>query len=348
MKTLNNGHSLENLVRRNVRELAPYSSARQEYTGEASLWLDANENPYGGGVNRYPDPLQKELREELAQLRGVAPESILLGNGSDEILDLLFRAFCRPGTDRVLYFTPTYGMYRVIAGINDVEAVAVPSGAGFQPDLSAAASLLGDSSLKLTLLCSPNNPTGNCISRPLLDEILCTAAGLVVLDEAYIDFAPGASMLPELARYPNLVVVQTFSKGWGLAGARLGVAYASPAIVGILNRIRFPYNINTLTQNLVREKLRNSGEVFARVEQLIEERRVLVRSLEQLPQVLQVYPSDANFLLVRFDCPGRAYQYLLEQGIVVRNVSGAVAGCLRITVGTPAENRLLVAAVAGL
>lgn len=338
------------LVRENIRRLAPYSSARQDYAGEAAVRLDANENPYdaANGLNRYPDPLQREVKERLAELRSVDPERILLGNGSDEVLDLLFRAFCRPGIDRVLFFTPAYGMYRVLAGVNDVEVWALPSDPDFLPDVDAALPHLNEPTLKMTILCSPNNPVGNLIPRDRLERILHGASGLVVLDEAYIDFAPGESLLPELDRYPNLVVVQTFSKGWGLAGARLGAAFASPEIVRILNRIRAPYNINTLTQNLLPDYLSRHDDVRRRIETIIEERERLTDSLRRLPGVLHVHPSRANFLLVRFRRADAVYHGLLDRGIVVRNVTHAVDGCLRITVGTAEENRLLVEALAAL
>lgn len=346
-----NNIDVDLLARENVRRLVPYSSARQDYAGPASVRLDANENPYdaaANGLNRYPDPLQRGVKERLAELRGVGPERILLGNGSDEVLDFLFRAFCRPGIDRVLFFTPAYGMYRVLAGVNDVEVCAVPSDRDFLPDVEAALPLLKESTMKLTILCSPNNPVGNLIPRDRLERILHAASGLVVLDEAYIDFAPGESLLPELDRYPNLVVVQTFSKGWGLAGARLGAAFAAPEIVRILNRIRPPYNINALTQNLLPEYLGRHEEVRNRIETIIKERERLADTLQRIPCVLHVHPSRANFLLVRFRRADAVYHALLERGIVVRNMAHGVEGCLRITVGTAEENRLLAEALAPL
>lgn len=335
---------LETLVRENVLRLTPYSSARQEFTGDGAIMLDANENPFRSELNRYPDPLQRSLKSALGEYRGIAPENILLGNGSDEVLDLIFRAFCEPGADRVLLFPPTYGMYRVIAGMNDVEVCEGRCGEDFQPDMSDALRILHDVEPKLVMLCSPNNPTGNLIDRAVIESILQNAPGLVVLDEAYIDFSPGASWLPELDRWPNLIVVQTFSKAWGMAGGRLGVGYASAGIIDILNRIRYPYNVNSCTQRLVLDRLGDGRLVQGEVSALIRERGFLTEKLRGYPSVEQVYPSEANFLLIRVDDPDALYANLLGNGIVIRNVSRAVPGCVRITIGTPDENRRLLAA----
>lgn len=332
---------LESLIRDNVAQLSPYSSARQDFVGDADVWLDANENPFGEGLNRYPDPLQQQLKKVIAQQKGIDPEGIFLGNGSDEAIDLLFRAFCEPHRDKVLIFPPTYGMYKVSAGINAVEVIE-----GNTADLSWDNDTPG---LKLAFLCSPNNPTGQLIPLNEIRRVANIFPGLVVVDEAYIDFAPEGSAVALLPELPNLVVLQTFSKAWGLAGIRLGMAIASPEIIAVLNKIKPPYNVNALTQQVALEHLRTRGpQTQARIATLLEERTKLQTELAKLPNVIQVFPSDANFLLAQFTDPHRIYAEPAKVGIIVRDRTQAVKDCLRITVGTPVENERLLEQLAFL
>ncbi len=338
--------NLEQLVRPNIWNLKPYSSARNEFKGNGSVFLDANENPYNTPFSRYPDPLQWKVKEELAQIKGVDKEQIFLGNGSDEPIDLVYRIFCEPGKDNAVAIDPTYGMYSVAAGINNVEYRAVPLNEHF--DFSADDLLQAtDQNTKLIFLCSPNNPTGNSLNR---DEIIKTIEqfpGMVILDEAYIDFSTHPSMLSELKQYPNLIVFQTFSKAWGSAAARLGMAYTTPEIVRIMNKVKYPYNINQLTQNYALELLMKAKQVKDWVKILIEEREQLAAQLAQIPCVKQVYPTDANFILVKVSDANVIYQSLVEKGIVVRNrhTVAQCGNCLRITVGTPDENQTLLQAL---
>lgn len=337
---------INNLLRPNIRQLKPYSSARNEFKGEASVFLDANENPFNPPYNRYPDPLQWQVKEEIARIKGVVPENILLGVGSDEPVDLLFRAFCRPGIDNVVAIDPTYGMYKVCADINDVEyrAVILDDDFDFSPD-----ALLGncDEKTKLIFLCSPNNPTGNALPAEKMINVLERFQGIVVVDEAYIDFSSQPSFLQRLNAYPNLVVLQTFSKAWGSAGIRLGMAFASSEIIEIFNKIKYPYNINKLTQEHALKLLPQYEKVQQWVKELIGERNILAAKLSAFPFVNKVYPSDANFLLVKTDDAQRLYDYLVTKGIIVRNRNNITLclGCVRITVGTPEENRTLIGAL---
>lgn len=339
---------LEELTRANVWRLKPYSSARDEYKGvTASVFLDANENPYNGPINRYPDPLQWELKKNLGRQKGVAPEHIFLGNGSDEAIDLVFRAFCEPRTDNVIAIEPTYGMYLVAAEINDVEYRRVLLDEHFQ--FSASQMLASaDSHTKAMFLCSPNNPTGNDLDRTEIEKLLNTFDGLVVLDEAYNDFSEEPSFLKRLDEFPNLIVLQTFSKAWGCAAIRLGMAFASPDIIGIFNKIKYPYNINQLTQQQAMEMLHRPYEKQRWVEVLKQERNRLEGAFAALPCVRKVFPSNANFFLVRVTDAPRIYNYLVGEGIIVRNRHAvALCGnCLRITVGTVAENETLLHALA--
>lgn len=335
--------NLEKLLRQNIKQLTAYSSARDEFSGEAMVFLDANENPYNAPYNRYPDPLQIELKTEIAQLKGCSVKQIFLGNGSDEPIDLLFRAFCNPGIDNVVSITPTYGMYQVAADINNVEVRTAQLNEEFQfyaDELLQAA----DEHTKLMFLCSPNNPTGNLLDAHEITKLITSFSGLVILDEAYIDFADEASFLPKLQQYPNLIILQTFSKAWGMAGIRLGMAFASENIINVLNKIKYPYNINVLTQTKAKELLRNTEQKTQWVNELLEERITLAQQLEQLPFVVHIYPSDANFLLVKMHDALGIYTYLLEEGVVVRNRSKIILcnNCLRITVGSPKENEQLV------
>lgn len=338
---------LQELVRPNIWALRPYSSARDEYNGaEASVFLDANENPYNSPHNRYPDPLQRELKTLISSVKKVKPEEIFLGNGSDEAIDLLFRAFCRPGIDNVVAIEPTYGMYQVCADVNEVEYRKVLLDENFHfkaDDLLAAA----DEQTKLMFLCSPNNPTGNTLCREEIHSLLTRFQGLVVLDEAYIDFSTHPSFLRTLAQYPNLVVLQTFSKAWGCAAIRLGMAFASPQIIQILNKIKYPYNVNLLTQHEAIRMMQKHYEVQRWVKSLLEERERLISEFATLPCCIHIYPTDANFFLVRVTDAKRIYEYLVQKGIIVRNRTHITLchNCLRITIGTRPENDALLEAL---
>ncbi len=340
----------DEFLRENIRNLKPYSSARSEFLGEADVFLDANENALGstaaGGLNRYPDPLQWRLKEALGLMKGVAPSQIFLGNGSDEPIDLMLRAFCRPGLDEIIIMPPTYGMYAVSADINDVKVLKAPLSESFEIAPGAVFSAASEST-KIIFICSPNNPTGNCFDPESIKKILQEFSGLVVLDEAYIDYAPEGSFLASLSEYPNLVVLQTFSKAWGMASLRLGVLYASSKIVNILNKVKPPYNLSGLTQKTALRALENEVQKNAWVQETISEREKLSRRLLELDFVLKVYPSEANFLLVKTANAAKIYHALVKKGIVVRDRSKLenCANCLRITVGAPMENRRLLQAL---
>ncbi|MEN9684707.1 MAG: histidinol-phosphate transaminase [Bacteroidota bacterium] len=341
---------LEKLVRKNIQQLVPYSSARDEFSGDAKVFLDANENSLGSPLtkwyNRYPDPHQQAIKEKLGMVKGIGSEHIFLGNGSDECIDLLFRSFCIPGKDNVIICPPTYGMYEVSAHINDVEARKVPLLDDFQLDL-VHLELSADANTKIIWLCSPNNPTGNSLNRMDIETVLNNFNGIVVIDEAYINFSQQKTFLQELTEYPNLVVMQTFSKAWGLAGLRLGMAFASTAIIDILNKVKPPYNINQATQELALKALDELGQVNDMIKLLVDMRNALAEVFEQMPTVEKVYPSDANFLLVKIAAAKNIYDFLLTRGIVVRDRSNVKLcdNCLRITVGTEKENTLLVDAM---
>lgn len=335
---------LQSLIRPNIRSLKAYRSARDEFSGKAEVYLDANEKPTGDGLHRYPDSAQIELKTAIAQSRACSPESLFLGNGSDEVIDLLMRAFCNPGKDHIACFTPTYGMYRVSADIQDAHVVEVPLDASFHlpPLMQLPPEVF---SAKLVFLCSPNNPTGNLLQREALLNLAKQCKGLVVIDEAYIDFTMESSLSWELKQYPNLVILQTFSKAWGLAGIRLGLGIARPEVIQILDSIRPPYNINSLTAERAKEALANQAEILIEVQDIIRERDRLSEALQSSGLVKQIWPSDANFLLVEFEEADAVFQALLAQQIVVRNRSGQVPGALRITVGTAAENDALISAL---
>lgn len=340
---------LKTWVRPNIWNLKPYSSARSEFKGEASVFLDANENPYNAPYNRYPDPLQWAVKEKISQLKGVPAEQIFLGVGSDEPIDLIYRAFCEPGIDNVVAIDPTYGMYQVCADINNVEYRKVSLDNEFNVDADAVLNAI-DAHTKAVFVCSPNNPTGNSLNRAAVERILKSFAGVVVVDEAYIDFSSQPTFLHLLNEYANLVVLQTFSKAWGSAGIRLGMAFASREIIEIFNKIKYPYNINKLTQEHALSMLEKAGQVKEWVTVLLQERVRLASELSRLSIVKKVYPSDANFLLVKVDGASAVYRYLVENGIIVRNRNNITLcmGCLRITVGTPEENRLLIEAMTKL
>ena len=337
--------NLKQLVRRNIWNLKPYSSARDEFTGEASVYLDANENPYNTAFNRYPDPLQRKVKEKIAALKNVDPQRIFLGNGSDEPIDLVFRMFCEPAVDNVVSIDPTYGMYEVAADINNVEYRKVLLNEFF--DFSAEELLRAtDNHSKLIFLCSPNNPTGNSLNRHQIIKTIENFSGIVIVDEAYIDFSSQPSMLGELERYPNLIVLQTFSKAWGSAAVRFGMAFAAPEIVAVLNKIKYPYNINQLTQDYALRMLEDTENMENWVQILLQERARLQRLLSELPAVEKIYPSDANYLLVKVSDANAIYKHLVENGVIVRNRHNIslCGNCLRITVGTPAENDSLIQA----
>ena len=337
---------VDQLIRKNIKDLIPYSSAREEYTGESAIFLDANENPYNSGTNRYPDPLQSALKLKISQLKNVAADRIFLGNGSDEPIDLLIRAFCEPGSDNIISIKPSYGMYKVCADINNVEFREVLLNQNFQIDKEGIVKV-ADRNSKLLFLCSPNNPTSNYLYREDIQYILEVFNGLVILDEAYIDFSGEASLLNLLANYPNLVILQTLSKAWGMAGLRLGMAFASKEIIDILTRIKYPYNINILTQQFVYDRLNKVEEKENWVKMILEQREVLRKRLEKLPFVENILHSDANFLMVRFTDPKKVYQFLTGRKIIVRDRSRVplCEGCLRITIGTPDENETLIKAL---
>jgi histidinol-phosphate aminotransferase len=344
---MDNPFNLNNLLRENIKKLVPYSSARDEFKGEASILIDANENPFGSPLNhdynRYPDPLQHQVKAKLSKIKGVPSEHIFLGNGSDEAIDILYRAFCTPGVDNVILVPPTYGMYEVSANINDVAFKKVNLTADYQLDLDGIANAI-DAHTKLIFICSPNNPTGNSIRRQDIETILNNFQGLVVVDEAYINFSAVKSFTQELAEYPNLVVLQTLSKAWGLAALRLGMAFASKEIIAVYNKIKPPYNINQATQDIVLEALDQVDQVNDWIKETVAEREQLVRGLLELDYVQHITPSDANFILVKMEQPREVYDYLVQYGIIVRDRSKVelCEGCLRITVGTPAENKTLL------
>ena len=338
---------LNALTRPNIRNLVPYSSARDEFQGEANIFLDANENSLGSPLtkwyNRYPDPLQMAVKEKISAIKGVPVQGIFLGNGSDEAIDILYRAFCEPGMDNVIVCPPTYGMYEVSARINNVMVKKVNLTPAFQLDLEALEEAI-DLNTKIIWLCSPNNPTGNSLNRKDVEVILNNFDGIVVIDEAYINFSRQRSFIPELTEYPSLVVLQTLSKAWGLAALRIGMAFAGEAIIQIMNRIKPPYNISQAAQELALQALDHVEEVNEMIRILVDERAALSNALEKLDMVEKVYPSDANFLLVKTRDASGLYNYLARRGTVVRNRSNVTLceGCLRITVGTPAENGQLI------
>ena len=338
--------NLQALVRPNIWNLVPYSSARSEFTGAASVFLDANENPFNNPYNRYPDPLQQEVKALIAQLRGVAAGQIFLGVGSDECIDVVYRTFCRPGVDNVVAMSPSYGMYEVCADINDVEYRRVPLTDDFSLDADAMLAT-ADERTKVMWICSPNNPTGNAFALDEIEAICSRFAGIVVVDEAYIDFSTRGSMLSCLDSLPNLIVMQTLSKAWGSASVRLGIAYASAEIIGIFNKVKYPYNINLLTQRYAIDRLERHSEVAAWVELLKANRQWLIEALGSLRCVKHIYPTDANFVLVRVSDADAIYDFLRAGGIIVRNRNRVekCLGCLRITVGTAEENEILINAL---
>lgn len=338
------------LLRPHIAKLEPYTSARDEYTGTEGVFLDANENPFGSittqDFNRYPDPYQSKLKAKISEIKQVHPSQIFLGNGSDEAIDLLFRAFCRPGIDNVILLPPTYGMYEVSASINDVEIRKIPLTEDFQLQTDKILEK-ADAQSKILFICSPNNPSANKMNREAILKLLRRFNGLIVVDEAYIDFSDEPSFITHLEEFPNLLVMQTFSKAWGLASLRLGMAFASKAIIQILNKIKPPYNISGLTQETVLEAIQNLKKVKNMIKEILIERDFLKLGLKELPFVIKVHPSEANFLLVKIPHAGKVYDLLIEEKIIVRNRSTVLHcdDCLRITIGTRAENLNLLHAL---
>ena len=335
--------NIQNLVRKNIWQLKPYSCARDEFKGEASVYLDANENPMNAPYNRYPDPLQWKLKEKIARIKHVRPEQIMLGNGSDEPIDLVFRIFCEPKEDNIVAIEPTYGMYKVCADINNVEYRKAFLNEDFTLDADRVLAAVNEKT-KIVFLCSPNNPSGNLLNRAEMLKIIENFSGIVVIDEAYIDFSSEKSWLEDLSNYPNIIVLQTFSKAWGLASVRCGMAFASEEIISYFNKVKYPYNINLLTQNFVSEQLDYEDRKNEWVRMLLEQRSYLEKELKKLPFVEKVYPTDANFLLVKVPDAKSTYQYLVDKGIIVRNRNtiSLCQGGLRITVGTSKENQTLI------
>ncbi|WP_281986214.1 histidinol-phosphate transaminase [Aquimarina aggregata] len=337
--------NIDQIIRENVKGLKPYSSARDEYVSDGSdmIFLDANENPFENGVNRYPDPQQRSLKAVLAEQKKVSVKNILLGNGSDEVLDLLFRAFCEPKKDNIITLPPTYGMYKVLANINNIEEQEVLLSDNFEPNVEEILNRVTVNT-KIIFLCSPNNPTGNSFPENTIIEILESFKGLVVIDEAYIDFSDKESWIVKIKSYPNLIVTQTLSKAYGLAGIRLGVCYGSEDVIAVLNKIKPPYNVNELTQQRALERVLNQEQVQQEVSEILEQRTYLEKTLSALSFVIKVYKSDANFILVKVDDANKRYDQLLEEGIVVRNRSTQplCENTLRFTVGTVEENKRLI------
>ncbi|MCP1253458.1 MULTISPECIES: histidinol-phosphate transaminase [Elizabethkingia] len=334
--------NLQNLVRPNILKLKPYSSARDEYKGSTGVFLDANENPFGT-LNRYPDPYQKEVKEKLSALKSIPVSQIFLGNGSDEVIDLVFRIFCTPGRDKALVFTPTYGMYEVSANINDTELLQLPLNSNFQIDKESILPFLADENLKLIFICSPNNPTGNSIEN--VDFILENFNGIVFVDEAYIDFSTQKSWTEKLSQYPNLIISQTFSKARGLAAVRVGIAYSSPEIIALFNKTKPPYNVSQLNQEAALIALLDDKRYQSEIKTILGEKERLEKELLQLSVIKKIYPSDANFILVEVNDADGIYNNLVQQKIITRNRNSVIASCIRITIGTTEENNQLIAAL---
>jgi histidinol-phosphate aminotransferase len=335
---------IDKLVRANVKELVPYSCARDEFTGKEGIFLDANENPYGD-LNRYPDPYQRELKKAISRIKGIPGENIFLGNGSDEIIDLCFRTFCNPVTDSALTFFPTYGMYEVSSAINSVRLIKVPLTDDFSIDLRSVTPWLTAQDLKLIFICSPNNPTGNSMKISDIEFIISNFEGIVIIDEAYIDFSELPSFRTMATTCKNLIVMQTFSKAFGLAAARVGIAFTNPSIVHYFNKMKPPYNISTINQKAALKSLKHMLLFKKRVKRIKTERERLVTNLKKLSIIEKVFPSDANFLLVKTINADEIYSKLIRNGIIVRNRNRIIPGCIRITIGTPGENNKLMKAL---
>lgn len=336
--------NFKEIVRPNILSMKAYSSARDEFSGKEGVFLDANENPFGQ-LNRYPDPHQKELKQKLSQLKNISVENIFIGNGSDEVIDLTFRIFCTPGIDKALTFSPTYGMYEVSAAINATDLIQIPLNEEFKIDLKGVKSFLTNKNLKLIFIASPNNPTGNSIDRATIKYLLDNFSGIVFIDEAYIDFAPSASWISSIKKYPNIIVSQTLSKAWGLAAARVGTAYASEEIIQLFNKIKPPYNVSELNQKAAIKALENKAEFEKNKNIILAEKEKLILALKQSELVTKIYPSDANFLLVEVKNANKIYRKLVDQKIIIRNRTSVIQDCIRISVGTPNENEQLLNAL---
>ncbi|MDO9341239.1 MAG: histidinol-phosphate transaminase [Bacteroidales bacterium] len=336
--------NVNELVRESVIKLTPYSCARDEFKGKTGIFMDANENPFGN-LNRYPDPYQRDLKAAISKIKGILEEKIFLGNGSDEIIDLCFRVFCNPVVDKALTFTPTYGMYEVSASINDIKIVKVPLNESFQIDLKKVKPWFSDKNLKLIFICSPNNPTGNCMNYSDIEYIIANFNGIVVIDEAYVDFTDKPSFIKMVDRYPNLILMQTFSKAFGLAAVRVGIAFSNPDIIQYFNKLKPPYNISTINQKAALRKLDKVEEYKNQIIKIKKERERLSTNLKKLKITEKVYPSDANFLLVKVKNANYIYNMLVDKCIIVRNRSSVIDNCLRITVGKRSENNKLVKAL---
>ncbi|NRA12597.1 MAG: histidinol-phosphate transaminase [Crocinitomicaceae bacterium] len=332
---------LDKITRPNILTLQPYSSARDEFTGSKGIFLDANENPFGE-LNRYPDPYQRELKKIIGGIKNVNENSTFIGNGSDEIIDLLFRIFCNPGSDKALTFSPTYGMYDVAAGINDTELIKIELNKDFDIDFEVIEPFLSDPSLKLILICSPNNPTGNCLNPEVIKKILEYFNGIVLIDEAYIDFSETASFINKIESYSNLVICQTMSKAYGLAAARVGMAFSNSSIIDLLNRVKPPYNVSELNQKAAIDTLKRSDEFESNKKNILAEKEKLLTELQSLNIIKKIYPSEANFFLVETENANAVYNILAEVKIIVRNRNEVVRNCIRITVGSAPENEALI------
>ena len=337
--------NIQDLIRPTIKALKPYSSARDEFQGNSDdmVFLDANENPFENGVNRYPDPQQRTVKSLLAKIKGIPQQNILLGNGSDEVLDLIFRAFCEPNEDNIITLPPTYGMYSVLANINAIAIKSVQLDANFQPKVDDILNIV-DSNSKLLFLCSPNNPTGNSFKAKSIERLINEFKGIVVIDEAYIDFSNEEGWANKLHDFPNLIITQTLSKAYGMAGIRLGICYASEVIISVLNRIKPPYNVNELTQQKAISQLKKHELTQQEVTHILQERELLVTKLKSVDYISKIYPSDANFILAKVDNATKRYNQLIEKGIVIRNrtTQPGCENCLRFTIGTPTENKILI------
>ena len=332
---------LKKIVRKNILALKAYSSARDEFKGTADVFLDANENPFGD-LNRYPDPHQKAIKQKLSEIKSVDENQIFVGNGSDEVIELAFRIFCEPGKDKVLTFSPTYGMYDVSASINDIELIKQPLINDFQINLNQLQPYLDFEDVKIIFICSPNNPTGNNLNPDDIEYILENFNGIVIVDEAYIDFSEQASFIEKINKYDNLIVSQTFSKAWGLASVRVGCAYASKPIIDLYKKVKPPYNVSTLNQEAVLEKLNNYKDVQENIQVLLSERTKLIEELGKLSIVKKIYPTDANFVLLEVDSANKAYEFLIDKKVIIRNRNSQIDNCIRITVGSKEENEKLI------
>ena len=340
-----NTFDINNLVRKNIQNMKPYSSARDEFKdfNTEMIFLDANENPFENGVNRYPDPQQNSVKLALAELKKVNLNQILLGNGSDEVLDLLYRAFCEPNKDNIITLPPTYGMYGVLADLNAIENREIVLNSDFQPNVKTILESV-DANTKMIFLCSPNNPTGNSFSETAISELLENFNGIIVLDEAYIDFSERESWLVKIENYPNLVITQTLSKAYGMAGIRVGILYASASIIAIVNKIKPPYNINVLSQEKALERIKDSNKNSLEIQSILDNKRDLLEQLSKIEFIEKIFPSDANFVLIKVDNASKRYNQLIEFGIVIRNRTTQLLceNCLRISIGTKSENEKLI------